>query len=188
MTRHSLDPNQWIHQYADALYAYTLPRVNDAALAEDIVQETFLSAWKARDSFKGEASEKSWLYRICKNKIIDHYRKKARSIIKPLSETDPSDHFFNEAEHWTAEDQPGDWGINAQSTIENKEFYSILESCRKKLQQLQQSVFAMKYMEDMDSEEICKALDITPSNYWVLIHRAKLQLRACLEKNWINEK
>ncbi|MEO7530318.1 MAG: sigma factor, partial [Sediminibacterium sp.] len=68
MAESLLNPNQWINQYGDALYSYTLPRVNDSALAEDIVQETFLSAWKARDTFKGEASEKSWLFTICKNK------------------------------------------------------------------------------------------------------------------------
>ncbi len=188
MTPHSLNPDQWINQYADALYGYTLPRVNDAALAEDIVQETFLSAWKARDTFKGEASEKSWLYKICKNKIIDHYRKKARDIVQPLSQNDHTDGYFNEVGHWTKEDQPGDWGPGYPKSIENKEFYHILNGCKNKLQELQRAVFSMKYQEDMDSAEICKALDITPSNYWVLIHRAKLQLRNCLEKNWINLK
>jgi RNA polymerase sigma-70 factor (TIGR02943 family) len=183
-----LNPNQWISNYADALYSYTLPRVNDSTLAEDIVQETFLSAWKARDSFKGEASEKSWLYTICKNKIIDYYRKKAKDIVQPMSGNDHTDSYFDEAEHWTAEDKPGDWGIDYQQTTDNKEFYKILNACKKKLQELQQSVFVMKYMEDLNSDEICKALGITPSNYWVLIHRAKLQLRSCLEKNWINLK
>ena len=79
-----LNPDQWINQYADALYSYTLPRVNDSAQAEDIVQETFLSAWKARDSYKGEASEKSWLFAICKNKIIDYYRKKSKGSYAAL--------------------------------------------------------------------------------------------------------
>ncbi|GAC1398160.1 MAG: sigma-70 family RNA polymerase sigma factor [Sediminibacterium sp.] len=183
-----LNPDQWVNLYADALYGYTLPRVNDAALAEDLVQETFLSAWKARDSFKGEASEKSWLFAICKHKIIDHYRKKARDIVQPMSQRDASDGMFDEAEHWAKETRPTEWGIDYQQQIDNKEFNSILNLCKKKLQQLQQSVFVMKYMEDLDSAEICKALGITPSNYWVLIHRAKLQLRTCLEKNWISLK
>ncbi len=186
MAQSLLNPDQWINLYADALYSYTLPRVSDAALAEDLVQETFLSAWKARDTFKGEASEKSWLFTICKNKIIDHYRKKARDIVQPMSERAGTDGLFDEAEHWTNEDKPLDWGIDYQQTIDNKEFYKILEGCKKKLQQVQQAVFSMKYMEDLDAAEICKALGITASNYWVLIHRAKLQLRTCLEKNWIN--
>lgn len=180
-----LSPSSWASNYADALYAYAKPRVNDAQLAEDLVQETFLSAWKARDGFKGEASEKSWLFTILKNKIIDHYRKKSKEIIQTGNEADATDGFFNEAEHWTKTDQPSDWGSHLTNTIDQKEFYTILEGCKKKLQQLQQSVFVMKYMEDMNADEICKALDITPSNYWVLIHRAKLGLRACLEKNWI---
>lgn len=188
MSHSVLNPDKWISNYADALYSFTLPRVNDTALAEDIVQETFLSAWRARDLYKGEASEKSWLFTICKNKIIDHYRKKARDIVQPLSEYSATDDFFDEADHWTKESKPQDWGIDYQQTVENKEFYKILDGCRKKLQQVQQAVFSMKYMEDLDAAEICKALGITASNYWVLIHRAKLQLRACLEKNWINSR
>lgn len=188
MPQSLLNPDQWINQYADALYSYTLPRVNDSALAEDIVQETFLSAWKARDTFKGEASEKSWLYTICKNKIIDYYRKKAKDIVQPMSESAPGDGFFDEAEHWTQEDKPADWGIDYNKNIDNKEFYKVLDDCKKKLQQVQQAVFSMKYLEDLDSAEICKVLGISSSNYWVLIHRAKLQLRTCLEKNWINLK
>lgn len=186
MSQPLLNPNKWVDLYADALYSYTLPRVNDAALAEDLVQETFLSAWKARDGFKGDASEKSWLFTIIKNKIIDHYRKKAKDIVQPVADKDHSDSFFDEAEHWTQEDKPGEWGIDFNDALVNKDFYRVLEACKKKLQQIQQSVFVMKYMEDLDSAEICKALGITASNYWVLIHRAKLQLRTCLEKNWIN--
>lgn len=181
-----LNPDQWVSLYADTLYAYTLPRVNDSNLAEDIVQDTFLSAWRAKEQYKGEASEKNWLFSICKNKIIDHYRKKAKDILQPLQEQGATDDFFDEKGHWTQESRPAEWGINQQQRVEQKEFYQVLDACRKKLQQLQQAVFSMKYMEDLDSAEICKALGITSSNYWVLIHRAKLQLRACLEKNWIN--
>ena len=137
-----LDPNQWINLYADALYTYTLPRVSDSALAEDIVQETFLSAWKAWDTFKGEASEKSWLYSICKNKIIDHYRKKGRDIVQPMSEISETDQYFDESEHWTKLDGPGEWGIDYQDKLETNEFYSVLNGCKKKLQDLQQSVFS----------------------------------------------
>jgi RNA polymerase sigma-70 factor (ECF subfamily) len=183
-----LSPSEWISNYADALYAYAKPRVNDVQLAEDLVQETFLSAWKAKDGFKGEASEKSWLFTILKNKIIDHYRKKSKDIIQTGTGQDATDHFFNDAEHWTENDQPLNWGIEGADRLQQKEFYHILENCKKKLQHQQQAVFVMKYMEDMDADEICKALNITSSNYWVLIHRAKLGLRACLEKNWINLK
>ena len=181
-----LNPDQWVKQYADALYGYTLRRINDEVMAEDIVQETFLSAWRARDSFRGASSEKSWLFAICKNKIIDHYRKKAIDIMQPINVTDPSDNYFDPSEHWTDENKPGDWGMDYGHPMDNKAFYQVLDHCRKKLQQLQQSVFVMKYLEDQDAADICKVLGISSSNYWVLIHRAKMHLRACLEKNWIN--
>lgn len=181
----SFNPKEWVQKYADTLYAYTMMRVNDKGIAEDIVQETFLSAWKNRASYKGEASEKNWLFAICKNKIIDYYRKKAKSIVSPAEE-DTIDNRFTDVGHWTKEAGPANWGIDFNETIQTKEFYGILEQCKNKLQQMQQAVFSMKYLEDLDAEEICKVLQITPSNYWVLMHRAKLQLRSCLEKNWID--
>ncbi len=181
----NFNPDLWVNKYADQLYAYIAVRLNDTGIAEDIVQDTFLSAWKNRDSYKGEASEKNWLFAICKNKIIDHYRKSAHQIAKP-SVVDASDAFFDEAEHWTAEAGPVDWGLSEHQTIEKKEFYRILEKCKSKLQQIQQSVFVLKYLEGQDSDVICKVLNITASNYWVIMHRAKLQLRSCLDKNWIN--
>lgn len=184
-TKNKLQATHWVNNYSDALYKYTVVRVSDTGIAEDIVQETFLSAWRNKDNFKGEASEKNWLYTICKNKIIDYYRKKGSSIISYANE-DASDNFFDDAEHWTKNDSPKDWGINYQQQVEKKEFYTILEKCKGKLQQMQQSVFVMKYLEDLETEEICKVLGITSSNYWVLIHRAKLGLRTCLEKNWVN--
>jgi RNA polymerase sigma-70 factor (ECF subfamily) len=187
MATATLHPEDWVNKYADMLYAYTVVRVNDTGIAEDIVQETFLSAWKSRETYSGAASEKNWLFTICKNKIIDYYRKKASNPVQ-YAEADNSDNFFDEAEHWTEKDGPKDWGIDYNQGVEQKEFYSILDYCKQKLQEMQRNVFVMKYMEDLSAEEICKVLNITPSNYWVLIHRAKLQLRGCLEKNWINLK
>ena len=177
--------NKWVNEYAGILLSYTAVRVNDTGIAEDIVQETFISAWKNREGFKGEASEKNWLFSICKNKIIDHYRKKARMPVQ-YAEADSTADFFDKNEHWTKEAGPKEWGIDYNQPIEKKEFYSILDFCKQKLQELQQKVFVLKYLEDLDSDEICKLLEISSSNYWVLIHRAKLQLRSCLDKKWIN--
>lgn len=179
----AFNPDNWVGQYADALYAYALVRVNDVQQAEDIVQNTFLSAWKARDTYKGQASEKNWLYAILKNKIIDHFRKQAGRHESIGNEEEHA--YFDEGGHWTTEAAPKEWGISTEQPVETKEFYSVLEKCKQKLKDIQQSVFVMKYMEEVDADEICKVLGITPSNYWVLIHRAKLHLRKCLEKNWI---
>lgn len=183
---HTLHPEQWVSDYGDALYAYALQRVNDTAVAQDIVQETFLSAWRAKDSYKGQASEKNWLYTICRNKIIDHYRRKAKDIIVPDDGDSTEDRYFKGNGGWNARAEPADWGNTAEENVNRKEFYTAFEGCHKKLQDAQQSVFAMKYLNDLDAAEICKTLGITASNYWVLMHRAKLQLRTCLEKNWIN--
>jgi RNA polymerase sigma-70 factor (TIGR02943 family) len=180
----SFNPNEWVKKYADALYAYTVVRVNDTGIAEDIVQNTFLSAWKARDTYQGQASEKNWLYAICKNKIIDHYRKQSKNIVQLSNKEEGL--YFDEVEHWTAETKPKEWGMDYDQPVETKEFYSILDMCKQKLKDIQQAVFVMKYMEDLEAEEICKALNITASNYWVLVHRAKLHLRKCMEKNWVN--
>lgn len=182
----NFEPEKWVDKYSDELYRYTIVRVPDSGFAEDIVQETFLNAWRARETYKGEASEKNWLYAICKNKIIDHFRKQKNSIVN-LS-TEEEDIYFDEVEHWRKETTPLEWGTGNELPVETKEFYSVLEKCKSKLKDIQQSVFVMKYMEDMETEIICKVLNITSSNYWVLIHRCKLHLRSCLEKNWLNIK
>jgi RNA polymerase sigma-70 factor (TIGR02943 family) len=180
----NFNPDKWVDNYADELYRYTYTRVCDSGYAEDIVQETFLSAWRAKDTYKAEASEKNWLYAICKNKIIDHFRKHSNNVIKPS--TAEEDIYFDEVEHWRKEPTPNEWGMNYSQPVETKEFYNILGLCKQKLKDIQRQVFSMKYMEEIEAEEICKVLDITPSNYWVIIHRCKLHLRSCLEKNWLN--
>lgn len=127
---------------------------------------------------------KNWLYAICKNKIIDHFRKQAgnSSIVVGTEEA----LYFDDTAHWKrGETTPKDWNIDYNKKVEVKEFYVALENCKRKLKDIQQHVFVMKFMEDMDAPSICKILNITTAYYWVLIHRCKLHLRACLEKNWL---
>ncbi len=182
--RIGLHPEKWVSVYGDLLYAYTVVRVKDKPAAEDIVQETFLSAWKSRAGYQGQASEKNWLFAICKNKIIDFYRRQSSGMARLV--TREEDAYFNSADHWTSATRPNEWGIDYSQPLDRPEFYSMLHQCQQKLNTLQQSVFVLKYMEELASEEICKVLAIEPSYYWVLMHRAKLHLRKCLEKNWIN--
>lgn len=179
-------PEKWLSLYGDILYQYTLPRVNDTTVAEDLVQETFLSALKALPAFKGQASVKNWLFAILKNKIIDHYRKKSTEqwlvAMPDLQAAD--DQWFNDEGAWSEGRKPKDWHP-ANTPVERKEIQKIINWCKNHLKELQQHVFTLKYMEDMDSVEICKVLNISSSNYWVLIHRARLQMRDCVEKNWL---
>jgi len=179
-----LDATKWVNDYSDMLYRYALARVNDTELAKDLVQDVFLAAWRNYDNFKGEISEKNWLYAILKNKIIDHFRKASTRLTDSLPGVADDDPYFDDAQHWTAATSPKEWDSSSDTPVMKKEFYHVLRGCKNKLKQIQDIVFTLKYIDGLDSEEICKALNISSSNYWVLIHRAKLQLRACIEKNW----
>lgn len=182
-----LHPKEWVSNYGDYLFSIALMKTNNKEVAEDLVQETFFSAIKAAGSFKGESSEKTWLVKILQNKIIDYYRKK--DILKDASEyihqtqTSFDEHFFDASNHWKEEAEPASWK-NADSEIHQAEFHKILELCMKKLPSKLLPVFISKFIEDETAEKICKDYGITPSNYWVIIHRAKLLMRGCLEKNW----
>lgn len=183
--KNNTKPAEWVEQYADPLFRFAISRVGDSELAKDLVQDTFLSALKNADAFKGESSEKNWLFKILKNKIIDFYKSKARNLVSSLNEhLAQANDYFDEDWNWQLSLRPQQWAVDYSQNIETKEFYVILENCKKKLNEIQNIVFTMKYLDDANSEEICKELDISSSNYWVLIHRAKLQIRQCLEKNW----
>ncbi len=184
----SANPEKWLALYGDMLYQYALPRVSDQLIAEDLVQDTFLSGLRGLGNYKGEASEKNWLFTILKNKIIDHYRKMAKE--KPITSmadlTAVEGSWFAEDGSWTEEKKPERWHL-AGTPLETKEIQNIILHCRDNLKSLQQFVFTLKYLEDRDSDEICKVLNITPSYYWVLIHRARLQMRECVEQKWLKK-
>lgn len=179
-----LDATKWVTDYSDMLYRYALPRVNDREIARDLVQETFLAAWRNYDNFKGEISEKNWLFTILKNKIIDHFRKVSTRLTESLPANVDTDSYFDDSGHWLASAAPRDWNSDTDAAVNRKEFFEVFSKCKSRLKEIQSIVFTLKYIDGVESEDICKALEITASNYWVLIHRAKLQLRACLEKNW----
>lgn len=191
---YTLEPDKWIERYADALYGYAYSRINRQDIAEDLVQDTFFSALKAKDTFQFNSSEKTWLIAILKRKIIDHYRKKSTQNELNIYDKETKDgfisHFFEgdgRVDHWTDASAPKEWGKNFETKVETDEFNSILKNCLGKLPEKWAAVFTLKNMEDLDSEEICKELQIAPSNYWVIMHRAKLQLRECMQINWFDK-
>lgn len=194
MTTNTLNPKHWIDRYADHLYHYAIARVYNSEIAEDLIQDCFLSAYKARESFKGESTERTWLFAILKRKIIDHYRKRA-SKPTPLSLEEErsmdSGGYFSLEEgkegKWSEEHRPNKWGINPETELESKEFYEIFLKCMAYLPDKWRAVFSMRNLEDISSKEVCKELNISSSNLWVIMHRARLQLRECLEDNWIEK-
>ena len=186
----SLNPLHWVSNYADYLYSYTITRINDEELARDLIQETFLAALEKIEKFEGRSSERTWLTAILKNKIVDVYRKKSSGHSKETEvQADSSDQdafFFDDGNvHWKTEHQPKVFGIEEFDSLARKEFNQILRKCMQKLPALWLSVFNMKHMDEEETATICEELSITPSNFWVIIHRSKVNLRYCLQKNWI---
>lgn len=179
---YKLFPREWVAKYSDELFGFAVIRVNDEETARDLLQETFLSALKNLETFKGEISEKNWLYLILKNKIIDHYRKKSKSNLVPIEDEQEINEFFDEAGHWKKGALPAQFSQSVESGHHSFEFYEILEKCKRKLNEIQSNLFSIKFLDEMESEEICKELEISSSNYWVLIHRIKLKIRKCIEK------
>lgn len=171
--------------HADTLYRYSLRCLNNEELCKDMIQETFLAAWRNMDNYRSEASVKNWLFVILKSKITDHFRKAHTQLVGSITEEHNDHIFFDEHDHWRKGMYPKQWSVDFSNNIESKEFLKVFQSCGRKLKELQNTVFVMKYVDGLESEEICKELSLTASNYWVLIHRAKVQLRACLEKNWV---
>ena len=184
-----LNPQLWVNNYADYLYNYAYTRINDDELARDLVQETFLAALENIEKFEGRSSERTWLIAILKNKVIDVYRKKSsgsgNSVKKTLPDTDQTEFFDKEDGHWKVEYQPKSFGLEEYDLLGKKELSHILQKCLKKLPGLWLAIFTMKHMDDLASETICSQLNVTDSNFWVIMHRAKVNLRACLQKNWI---
>ena len=186
-----LDPSKWVDNYTDYLFSYALFKTRNREEAEDLVQETFLSAYKNRDSFKGNSSEKTWLTSILKNKIIDYYRKEkaGQSLDEYLESTSSSfeESFFSSDEYgtWKKDIGANYFSESPESYLFSKEFQKFLELCLIKLPSRLRSIFVAKYMEEEETDAICKENNITPSNYWVMIFRAKVLLRECLEKKGV---
>lgn len=178
--------SSWVKEHADVLYQYTLKHGFDEQSAKDIIQDTFLSAWHGMDNYRAHASVRNWLFVILKNKITDHFRKTVNRINVQSLNVDYDDHsFFDEDDHWKEGMHPTQWSVNFNNPAEVNDFRQIFNGCTRKLKQIQMLVFNMKYVDNIQSEIICKEIGISSSNYWVILHRAKVQLRACLEKNWL---
>ncbi len=185
-------PAQWPARFGDELYRFALSRVSAADVAEELVQETFLSALASLATFRAEASERTWLFVILRRKIIDHYRRQARAPqvgLDALSDGGgPTEaDYFNPANgHWASLQVPASW-LRADAALEQQELHEMLRRCQERLSPQQGAVFAMRFVEELPAEEICQELGLTSANYWVIIHRAKLQLRRCLEKHGLGQ-
>jgi len=185
------DPSTWVGKHGDFLFRYALFKVGNTTLAEDLVQETFLAALKAGDSFEGKSDERTWLVGILKNKIVDHFRKTGPEVRLETSEQEL--HYLEESfknselgpGSWKSGRRPKEWVIDSSDPVESKEFWKFLELCLSKLPARDSQAFVLREMEEIKAEEICNKLGVTPTNLRVLLHRVRLSLRRCLEKNWL---
>ena len=177
--------NDWLNEHGDYLYRFALARLKDPHQAEDAVQETMLAAIK-NNSFEGGSTARTWLTGILKHKIIDlqrkHIREQPVSDIVDLDASENSmDDFFDQTGHWL--DKPQSLNM-PDNTLQQKQFLSILDECLSKLPAKLKAIFMLRDVQEVENENICKELDITATNAWVMLYRARMQLRKCLELNW----
>lgn len=182
------DPVTWMDRYGDYLYAFALSRVRDPAVAEEAVQETFLAALDARKNYKQQSSEKTWFTGILKHKIMDFYRKrsKEKNAFPIDSSESNADTYFTKAGKWR--EKPAHWADDPHELYKQKEFLAVLYYCLSHLPNRQSEVFTRREMDGLSTDEICKLYDITATNCWVILHRARMVLRRCVEKNWFGDK
>lgn len=183
MRDHSIE--EWVKEYTDDLLSWAAFKVSDQELAKDLVQDTFLAASQKIDAFKGDSSVKTWLFSILNFKIIDHYRAKTKQPVN-FGEI-PTSNFFSEDGEWLSEKKPSAWDDEEENILDDTDFNLILQKCIDALPDKWSTSIKLKYILSKNGEEICQELGITPTNFWQILHRAKLQLRECLENNWFKE-
>lgn len=175
--------------HRDYLYRFALLQLRDPHLAEDAVQETLLAAVTAKSQFAGKSSAKTWLTGILKHKIADLMRKRSREThledairVEAERESDEFDPLFRGDDHWST--PPLDWG-DPERALENKHFWEVFEVCARLMSPAVARVFMMREVQGFSTDEICKEVGITTTNCWVMLHRARMSLRLCLEQKWI---
>ncbi len=181
------DPRDWVDKHGDYLYRCAILRVRDQGVAEEIVQETFLAALQAKDRFAGRSTERSWLVGILKHKVVDHFRKSSREQTNPASDLAGSalPDLFDDSGHWKGEAAgPKEWA-NPSGAVDRKEFWEVMKRCLGELPPRSASVFSLREIDEVSSEEICAMLNLTKANLWVILHRARAQLRHCLEVHYL---
>ena len=187
---HPTDPGAFAQQIAshrDYLLRFARLQLRNSTWAEDAVSETVLAALAKPQAFESRSQLKTWLVGILKHKVIDALRQQRREVSLSSSDDDASaDDLLDQAlfapdGHFA--EQPADWG-NPEQELGSRQFFIVLEACTDKLPAAQGRLFLMREWLELSCEEICKELDLTPTNLYVQLHRARQRLRECLELNW----
>ena len=188
--RHPMHDERLIAALRVQMLKFAVLQLADAQLAEDAVQEALISAFQHVESFTGQAAFKTWVFAILKNKIIDQLRKQQRvSTVSSLFGDDEAeqasiDQLFDGKGHWHMSERPVAWSLPDQSA-ENQQFWQVFEACLTHLPAQQAQVFMMREVIELETDEICLKLAMSVNHLHVLIYRARLKLRECLENKWI---
>ncbi len=183
--------SDWVQQYGDDLYSWAYHKTSDEDQAQDLVQDTFLSAFKSIEKFKGKSNPKTWLLSILNNKIIDHYRNPATASLSLESITEQqgmllTDSMFDQDGSWSEQKINPLWADEG-SLLDDIDFSATLAGCINDLPGNWKTMVVAKYQFEKDSHEICDELSISLSNYWQILHRAKLMLKKCIELHWFKK-
>ena len=168
------------------LLRYARSQLRNDAWAEDAVSDTLLAALEKPQAFAGQSQLKTWLVGILKHKVIDQLRRHSRecTILSDDDETDIDELLFRADNHWR--EAPQAWS-NPEAALEQRRFWEAFERCLERLPAAGGRVFFRREVEGDDTDTSCQAEGITPSNCWVILHRARISLRACLEKSWFGK-
>lgn len=181
-------PGNWLAEHGDALYRHAYFRLRDRMAAEDMVQETLLAAMKGRERFAGRSSERTWLIGILNNKVVDYLRKQARE--QSLDQGDLGDDeleglLFEADGHWRH--PPSAWG-DPDAAFEQQAFWEAFSRCLEELPARQAQAFTLCEMDGVSGAEAGKVLGLAATNIWVILHRARLRLKECLEIHWLGQR
>ncbi|WP_084781415.1 sigma-70 family RNA polymerase sigma factor [Salinivibrio sp. SS2] len=180
------DP-QFISNLRKEMLKFAQLQLRDDAKAEDAVQDALLAAYRSIEKFSRQSAFKTWVFAILKNKIIDILRKGQREISVSQPVSDESDAFdevlFTQRGYWHTDERPERWSTPTES-VKDQQFWLVFETCLHGLPEHLARVFMMREFVELESDEICQNLAITTSNLHVLLYRARLRLRECLENKW----
>jgi RNA polymerase sigma-70 factor (ECF subfamily) len=178
-------------EHRPVLFRYALLQLRDNELADDAVQETLLAAWQSASAFEGKAGLRTWLIGILKHKIADHWRRSGREIVTSdigFGDADESDgdeaDFFMSNGQWNG--GPSAWN-DPEAALKQQEFWRIYETCQNNLPPKMAQVFMLRELVGLEADEVCRETGLSEANYWVIMHRARLRLRECLEIRWFNQ-
>ncbi|KAF3996540.1 RNA polymerase factor sigma-70 [Glaciimonas immobilis] len=187
-----LTETEFLNSLRKQMVKFATLQLSDPHLAEDAVQEALIGALKNAKSFGGRAALKTWVFAILKNKIADVLRQKQRlvyasNLMHENEEDEDFSELFDGKGFWQADERPAAWG-NPEESFRENEFWCVFEDCLENLPGNQARVFMMREFIELDSDEICETVGITVSNLNVMLHRARLRLRECLENRWFEKK